>query len=120
MPPPAKVLADADVRLIVPVPVTVRFVEVAAAHAVELAAGIVQVPEPTATVLARVLADKSTVALAPEKVTLYVAASNVPAFIRNAADTLTLVVNASCNVTEPEGDSIVNACVNVPPALVIV
>ena len=109
MPPPAKVLADAFVRLIVPVPVTVRLVKVPADHAVGLAEGIIQVPEPTATVLASVLDDKSTVALTPEKVTLYVAALNVPAFIRNAADTFTSVVNASCNVTEPDGDSIVNA-----------
>ena len=91
-----------------PVPVTVRLVGVPAFHASVLDEGIVQVPEPIATVLASVLDDKSTVALAPEKVTLYVAASNVPAFIRKAADAFTLDVNASCNVTEPDGDSIVN------------
>ena len=34
MPPPAKVLAEPEVRLIVPVPVTVRFVDVAALQAV--------------------------------------------------------------------------------------
>lgn len=50
--PPAKVLVNADVRLIVPVPVTVRFVEVAQFQAEEPLAAIVQVPEPIAKVLA--------------------------------------------------------------------
>lgn len=50
MSPPAKVLADALVRLMVPVPVTVRFVEVEAFQTVpELENN--QVPEPIAAVL---------------------------------------------------------------------
>ena len=78
MPPPAKVLADADVRLIVPVPVTVRFVDTPADHAVA-APEIVQVPEPIASVLTFVLL---VLTKGPEpvpvNVTLYVAASKVP------------------------------------------
>ena len=50
MPPPAKVLAVPEVREMVPVPVTVRLVEVVAFHAV-LCPLIVHVPEPIAIVL---------------------------------------------------------------------
>ena len=76
MPPPAKVLAEAEVRLMVPVPVTVRLVEVAVFHPPVPA--IVQVPEPIASV--RVVALDAVKAVpAPNNVTLYVLASNVPA-----------------------------------------
>jgi len=53
MPPPAKVLADADVRLIVPVPVTVRFVDAAKFQGVPLPFKV-QVPEPIVTVFVAV------------------------------------------------------------------
>ena len=48
MPPPLKILVDAEVRLIVPVPVTVRFVAVAVFQPPVPA--MVHVPEPMATV----------------------------------------------------------------------
>ena len=79
MPPPAKVLADALVRLIVPVPVIVRFVELGAFQTVPEPA-IVQVPEPTAIVRVPVpVLDKPLAA--PLNETLYTAASNVPCVI---------------------------------------
>jgi hypothetical protein len=116
MSPPAKVLAEDEVRLMVPVPVTVRLVEVAAFHAV-LEPASVHVPDPTAIVLVFEL-DELTAEDDPERVTLKVAASNVPFVIRNALDKL--VPKASCNVTDPFGVSIAKPCVNVAPALVIV
>ena len=81
--PPAKVLADADVRLIVPVPVTVRFVDVAADQG-EVPA-IVQVPEPIATVLV-VVALVATEAPEEFKVTLNPFASKVPCETANTDD----------------------------------
>ena len=118
MPPPAKVLALALVRLMVPVPVTVRLVDVEALHAPVVPA-IDQVPEPMAIVLVSV-PDAATEAAAPDKVTLNVAASNVP-FVRvNTPAKDWLAANASCSVTDPPGVSMVNACVKVLPALVIV
>ena len=53
MPPPAKVFADALVRLIVPVPVTVRLVAVVALKAVPLPETD-KVAEPRAKVLVEV------------------------------------------------------------------
>ena len=114
MPPPAKVLEEPDVRLIVPVPVTVRFVDVLADH--EVVPAIVQVPEPTAIVLV-VETLVATVELDEVNETLYVAASNVPEINVVVAEEQ---VNASCNVTDPPGVSKLNPCVNVFPALVIV
>ena len=67
------------VKLIVPVPVTVRLVDVEAFHAPVVPA-IDQVPEPMAIVLMSV-PDEVTPAKAPDKVTLNVAALNVP-FVR--------------------------------------
>ena len=64
MPPPANVFADADVRLIVPVPVTV-VIPAVADHALPLP-WIVQVPEPKAMVLfavPNVATDPATVTL---------------------------------------------------------
>ena len=75
MPPPENDLVLALVRLTVPVPVTVRLVDVTALQPVVPA--IVQVPEPTATVLVPV-PDALTADDAPDNVTLYVEASNVP------------------------------------------
>ncbi len=114
MPPPANVLADALVRLIVPVPVTVRLVEVLADHADVPA--IVQVPEPIAIVLV-VETLVATPELAEVNDTLYPAASNVPAINAVFAEEQ---INASCNVTDPLGVLTLNPCVNVLPALVIV
>jgi hypothetical protein len=88
MPPPAKVLADAEVRLMVPVPVTVRLVEVLVAQA-DVVPEIVHVPEPTAIVLVFEL-EEFTPAAAPDRVTLYVAASNVPRVIVNTSFPLVL------------------------------
>lgn len=121
MSPPAKVLADADVRLIVPVPVTVRLVDVLVFHPIEPVAepAIDQVPEPTAIVLtADVVLTKDEPL--PLKVRLYPFASTVPELSVTAPPLLLFVLKASCNVTEPLGVSIANACVNVLPALVIV
>ena len=117
MPPPANVLADADVRLIVPVPVTVRLVAVLACQAVPLPA-IVQVPEPIAIVLVFVLLE-DTAEDEPLRVTLYPFASNVPAVMLSAL-VVRLIVYASCSVTEPPGLFTVNGCVKVFPALVTV
>ena len=52
--PPKKVLADAEVRLMVPVPVRVRLVEVEVSHPPDPAS--VHVPLPTAIVLTPVAA----------------------------------------------------------------
>ena len=83
MPPPANVLAEPEVRLIVPVPVTVRLVDVEALHG-EVPA-IVQVPEPTATVLAVVVLVATE---EPEEfnVTLNPFASKVPCVTANMDD----------------------------------
>ena len=70
MPPPAKVLADADVRLIVPVPVTVRLVDGSASHIVVPLPAIVQVPEPTAMLLTLEVSSALTPPVAPLMVTL--------------------------------------------------
>lgn len=117
MPPPAKVLAEAEVREMVPVPVTVRLVKVPVPH--PLVPANVHVPDPIAMVLMFVL-----LLLTPElpllNVTLKVAASNVPLVIVKAFAPELLDTNASCNVTEPPGESIINCCINVLPALVIV
>ena len=99
MPPPAKVLADAEVRLMVPVPVTVRFVEVAVHGFIALA--IDHVPEPKERVLTKALEPASTPPA--DIVTLYVAASNVPAIEYIAVDDPRFVTNASCSVIDPEG-----------------
>ncbi len=74
MPPPLKVLADALVRLIVPVPVTVRFDEVLMLKAEPPASDVVHVPEPNAIVRANELA----ALMPPSIVTLYPFASKVP------------------------------------------
>ena len=113
--PPAKILADPEVRVTVPVPVTVRLVEVAALHAVPDPA-IVQVPEPTAMVLVfELLLDRTDDA--PVKDMLKLLALKVPLVIRSV---LPLVEKASCSVTDPPGVTKVMGCVNVFPALVSV
>ena len=118
MPPPVKVLADADVRLIVPVPVTVSPVEVAAFQPPELE--IVQVPEPMFIDLIFVLAEEIAPCVdAPDNVKLYPFASSVPVVIVIAAAApAELTVHASCKTTEPLGEFIVKNCGNVLPALV--
>ncbi len=120
MPPPANVLADADVRLIVPVPVTVRLVDVPQLHEIALdTPASVHVPEPISTVrvfeFEEVNRDE-----ALESVKLYPAAENVPLFKLKGVEPLALEVKASPKDTDPLRVSIVNACVNVFPALVIV
>ena len=101
MPPPAKVLADADMRLIVPVPVTVRLVEVVALKVVpEPAKDHVPLPKPT--VLCAV-ADIANVDDAPLRVTLYTFALNVPIPTVNAPEPEALITSASCSVTTPDG-----------------
>lgn len=100
MPPPAKVLADADVRLIVPAPVTVRFVDGAALK--PPVPEIVQVPEPKASVLVE-LELLAMPPEAPDTVTLYVDASKVPETWLMADDELKLTVKASCRVNDPPG-----------------
>ena len=115
MPPPAKVLAEAEVREIVPVPVTVRLVEVAADHAVPLPA-IVIVPEPIASVLVCVPESTNPVE-APEQLKLYPFISNVPDV---SVKDEPVQVSESCNVTEPVKLLSNRVCVNVLPALVIV
>jgi len=118
MPPPEKVLADADVRLIVPVPVTVRLVDVAVLQAAP-APEIVHVPEPIAIVLVLELVLENV--LEPlDKETLYEEASNVPLVTVKTPPTDWLKVKASCSVTDPPGVLIVNVFGNVLPALVIV
>lgn len=118
MPPPAKVLAEAEVREIVPVPVTVRLVEVAVVHPPEFE--IVQVPEPIAIVRMFEFAEEIPPCVdAPDNVTLYPFASRVPAVIVNAgAAPAELIAQASCKTTEPFGEFIVKNCGNVLPALV--
>ena len=104
MPPPAKVLADADVRLIVPVPVMV--VDVFAVH--PFVPATVHVPEPIATVFAVVVAVVLIPTVEPDMVTLYVPASNVPESILKALPFAFELAKASCKVTEPPGVLIVN------------
>ena len=87
-------------------------------HGVELPA-IVQDPLPTAIVFAFVPSDENR-EIAPVKEKLYPFASNVPLVRVKADDALLLLTKASCKVTDQPGVSIVNACVNVFPALVIV
>ena len=111
MPPPAKVLADAEVRLMVPVPVTVKFVEEIFQPPFP---AIVHVPEPTFMVLVfelELLNDD----VEPVIDTLYVPALKVPWVTVAVAEE-----RASCNVTEPDGESTTICCVNVLPALVMV
>ena len=84
-----------------PEPVTVRLVVVKVTHA-DVVPEIDQVPEPTAIVLVLEF-DELTPEAAPDKVTLYVAASKVPAVITKAFAVELLVTKASCNVTEPLG-----------------
>ena len=102
----------------VPVPVTVRLVDVEAFHAPVVPA-IDQVPEPTAIVLVPV-PDAFTPPKAPDNVTLNVTALNVPCVRVNTPAKDWLATKLSCSVTDPLGVSMVNACVNVFPALVIV
>lgn len=121
MPPPANSLALVLVTLIVPVPVTVKFVDVSVFQAPAPAPvpASVQVPEPMAIV--RVFEfELETPDVAPDKVKLFVAASKVPAVIPNAAALFELMVNGSCNVTDPPGVFMANVWVKVLPALVIV
>ena len=100
----------------VPVPVTVRLV---GGFALNVFPAIVQVPEPKAHVLAVVLLPSAT-AEVPENVKLNVDASNVPLCKSRPFPDATLLVNASCRVTDPLGVFTVKFCVNVLPALVIV
>ena len=74
MPPPAKVLADALVRLIVPVPVTVRSKDEIPTVKAEPARDVVHVPEPNAIVRT----DKLAALMPPFIVTLYPFALKVP------------------------------------------
>ena len=75
MPPPAKVLADALVRLNVPVPVTVRSKdEIPTLKAEVPARDVVHVPEPNAIVRT----DKLAALMPPFIVTLYPFALKVP------------------------------------------
>ena len=77
------------------------------------------VPEPIAMVrVLELLLEKPPAA--PDKETLYEEASNVPFVSVKTVDTDWLNVKASCNVTDPPGVLMVNVCVNVLPALVIV
>jgi len=100
----------------VPVPVMVRLVDVDVSHVV-LDPAIVQVPEPMAIVLVLLeLEDK--VEVAPVNETLYVPASKVPLVIVSASVEFLLDENASCRVTEPLGELIVNGVVKTTPALV--
>ena len=116
-PPPANVLVDALVSLMVPVPVTVHPVDGFVLH-VEPA--IVHTPEPTATVLVDDPPPAKTLEL-PDKVTFFPLASKVPAVNVSAVTPDKLVLNASTSVTDPPGVLMVNGCVNVAaPALVIV
>ncbi len=117
MPPPANVLADALVRLIVPVPVTVRLVDVAVFHPPVPA--IVQVPEPMASVLV-VEPEEATLDALPDSVTLYPFASKVPVVTLMVPAVVLEQLNASCNVNEPPGLFKSMPCVNVLPALVMV
>lgn len=118
MPPPRKVLADPEVKLIVPVPVTVRLVTTAVSQAKPDPA-IDHVPDPTTIVRTFVL-DELTTAVEPDKVTLNVEESKVPDVITNAVVESLVEVNASCNVTAPLGLSKLRFCENEMPALVIV
>ena len=106
-----KVLAEPEVKLIVPVPVTVSPVEVAL-HTVPEPVRV-HVPEPMAAVLVLV-----PLRLTPPVVILYEPASKVPVVIINDCP-LAVNVAASCNVTDPDGVFIVIVCVNDFPALVI-
>ncbi len=100
----------------VPVPVTVRLVEIEVAHVFPDPASV-QVPEPIAIVRVLLeLEDKTEVAPVNEK--LYIPTSKVPFVIVNASVELLLDENASCRVTEPFGESIVNGVVKTTPALV--
>ena len=92
MPPPANVLADADVRLIVPVPVTVRPVAVAALQTVGDPAKV-QVPAPMAAVRVFEFELLNVPAL---NVTLYPFASKVPVVKIKAAPEKEML-KASCS-----------------------
>ena len=87
--PPAKVFADALVRLIVPVPVTVSPVVVAVVHTVPVPVQVI-FPVPKAIVLVSVLLELNKPVL---NVKLF--RSNVP--LVNVVVLVENVVNASCN-----------------------
>ena len=118
MPPPVKVFAEAPVMLIVPVPVMETFVPLVF-HAAAPVAAVVHVPEPIATVLTSV-PEEACILAELRNVTLYPFAFKVPEFNVIPDDAL-LTVKLSCKVTEPDAPTVMlNGCVNVMPALVIV
>ena len=94
----------------VPVPVTVRLVEVDADHGVPDPC-IVQVPDPMAIVLTFELAALILFA----DVTLYETASSVPEVRVNAVQDI-----ASLRANDPDGELMVKVCPKVFPALVMV
>jgi len=113
MPLPINALLAAFVKLITPDPVTVKFVA-EEANTLPLCAKV-QVPEPKSKV--RVALPVIEI-LALVNVTLYDAALKVP--FAKVNPVLLELLNASANVTDPDGELIATAAVNVFPALVIV
>jgi hypothetical protein len=114
--PPWKDLAVAAVKLMVPDPVIVSPNPDDEAFHPPVPA-IDQVPDPIATVAVKLAVTPDA---APERVTLYVAALNVPWLMFSAEAELALVLNASCKVTEPPGEFIEKGCENVFASLFIV
>ena len=101
-------------HLMVPLPVTVRLVDVVAVQGA--VPDKVHTPVPTAIVRTTLLLDDMFVA-ALEIVTFLLLASNVPDVIVNEL----AIEMASVSVTDPLGVLIVNGCVNAAaPALVMV
>ena len=94
----------------VPVPVTVRLVDVVVFQD-EDAPVNVHVPDPTATVLL-----VETLELNETCVKLYPFRSKVPLF--NWKVTPAVDVRASCKVREPDGESTYSSLVNAAPAVV--
>ena len=106
--------------MIVPLPITLKFVDVEQFHGANEAASV-HVPDPISKTRRRVpVLTTPEFEIVEESVRLYPLAENVPEVSVNRLLELELQVNASCKVTDPPGELKVKPCVNVFPALVIV
>lgn len=115
MPPPANVFAEPLYKLMMPVPVTVKLVELAQFQTVPDPL-IEIVPEPIAIVRGLLLLELKT-AEAEVKAKLLPLTLKVPAVCVNTA---LLHAKSSCSVTDPPGVLMMNPGANVLVALVIV
>ena len=104
MPPPTNWFAEALVILIVPVPVTVKFVDVLLFQLFEPAIVQMLLPDPKASVLTLELLVKTPL-IELERVTLFPFELKVPETRFMADDVAPLVAKASTRVTDPPGVS---------------